>query len=149
QQFDAATGVQQLVNAVIAAERDYKEQRAAADRARAASSEATTKENIAMDLLRQCDLLERALDMQAALKRAANAQADVDRERILRDRLDLITSERETLAKQRAEFTVPAHGELLTMRRLATDLAAARGALDVGLVVTVSPHSQLNMEVRK
>jgi hypothetical protein len=149
QQFDAATGVQRLVNAVIAAEHDYDEQRAAADRARAASSDATTKENRSADLLRQCDLLERALDIKAAQTRVANSQADVDKERVIRERLDLIVGERETLAKQRAEFTVPAHGELLVMRRLSTDLAAARAKLDVGLVVTVSPNSQLKMEVRK
>ena len=35
------------------------------------------------------------------------------------------------------------------MRRLATELAAARGALDVGFVVTVSPKAGLNLRVRK
>ena len=35
------------------------------------------------------------------------------------------------------------------MRRLATELAAARGALDVGFVVTVSPNSRLDLRVQK
>ena len=35
------------------------------------------------------------------------------------------------------------------MRRLATELAAARGALDVGFVVTVSPKGRLDLRVRK
>ena len=38
---------------------------------------------------------------------------------------------------------------LVPMRRLATELAAARGALDVGFVVTVSPKGRLDLRVRK
>jgi len=44
QRFDAATNAQRLVEAADAAERDYKKQQAAADRARASSSEAAAKE---------------------------------------------------------------------------------------------------------
>ena len=35
------------------------------------------------------------------------------------------------------------------MRRLATDLATARGALAAGLVVTVTPYAKLDLRVRK
>jgi hypothetical protein len=35
------------------------------------------------------------------------------------------------------------------MRKLANQLAAARGALDVGLVVTVTPTSRFNLRARK
>jgi len=35
------------------------------------------------------------------------------------------------------------------MRRLATELAAARGALDVGFVITVTPKARLDLKVRK
>ena len=149
QRFDAATNAQRLVEAAAAAERDYKKQQAAADRARASSSEAAAKENIALEAVRRCDLLERALDAQAAIKRAADAQADVDRERALQERLDLVRRKRDTLVKERAEFTVPAQAELLPLRRLGKDLDRARGALDVGLVVTVSPNSPLELQVRR
>ena len=43
----------------------------------------------------------------------------------------------------------PAESALVPMRRLANELAAARGALDVGLVVTVTPYSSLDLRVRK
>ena len=50
---------------------------------------------------------------------------------------------------QRSAITVPIPGALGPMRRLATELAAARGALDVGFVVTVSPKARLDLRVRK
>ena len=46
-------------------------------------------------------------------------------------------------------MTVPASAALVPMRRLDTDLAAARGALNVGLVVTVTPRVTLDVRVRK
>ena len=91
------------------------------------------------DGLQRCDLLERALDVHAADKQAADAQAAVDNEAALRGRLEATSGERAVLAGQRSAITVPIPGALGPMRRLATELAAARGALDVGFVVTVSP----------
>src|SRR5262249_15324396 len=143
QRFDAATDAKRLVNAVAAAEREYLEQRAAADRARASLSEAATKQKAATEVLWRCGLLERGLDLQAAQKRTDDAQANADRGHTLRERLDLIGTEREKLVNQRGQFSIPSHGELLTIRRLATDLATARGTLNVGFVVTVSPYNQL------
>jgi hypothetical protein len=35
------------------------------------------------------------------------------------------------------------------MRRLATELATARGALDVGFVMRVSPKARVDLRVRK
>ena len=84
-------------------------------------------------------MLERALDVRTADEQVAVAQADVDKDAALRARLDMATAEREALAARRAAMTVPAPAALVPMRRLATDLAAARGALNVGLVVTVTP----------
>ena len=53
------------------------------------------------------------------------------------------------LATQRSAITVPIPGALGPMRKLATDLAAARGALDVGFVVTVTPKALLDMRVQR
>ena len=94
-------------------------------------------------------MLERALDVHAADKQAANAQAAVDNETLLRTRLEAISGEREILAGQRSALIVPIPAALVPMRRLATELAAARGALDVGFVVTVSPKGRLDLQVRK
>jgi hypothetical protein len=57
--------------------------------------------------------------------------------------------DRAGLARQRAAITVPPPGALGSMRQLANELAAARGAVDVGLVVTVTPTSRLDLRVRK
>ena len=101
------------------------------------------------DELQRCDLLERALDVHAADKQVADAQAAVDKEAALRTRLEATSGERAVLAGQRSAITVPVPGALGPMRRLATELAAARGALDVGFVVTVSPKGRLDLRVRK
>ena len=53
------------------------------------------------------------------------------------------------LAAQRSAITVPVPGALGPMRKLATDLAAARAALDVGLVVTVTAKALLDIRVQK
>ena len=94
--------------------------------------------------LRSVDVLERALDARTADERAAVAQADVDKDAVLRARLEIEIGEREALAGRRAAMAVPAPAALVPMRRLATDLAAARGALNVGLVVTVTPTVSLS-----
>ena len=55
----------------------------------------------------------------------------------------------QVLAGKRSAITVPVPGAIVPMRRLATELAAARGALDVGFVVTVSPKGSLDLRVRR
>jgi hypothetical protein len=53
------------------------------------------------------------------------------------------------LIEQRVPFEVPSSSELASMRQLANALAAARGALDVGLVLTVTPKRLLDIAIRK
>lgn len=149
QRIDAALAAQKLVEAVGAAELDLRDQRAKAARALESAAKATTTEKVTESGLQRCDLLERALDVHAAYKQVADGQADVDKEAALQGRLGTTSGERAGLAEQRAAITVPAHAALGPMRRLATELAAARGALDVGFVVTVSPKGSLDLRVRK
>ena len=149
QRIDTALAAQKLVEAVGAAELDLRDQRAKAARALESAAKATATEKVTESGLQRCDLLERALDVHAADKQVADGQADVDKEAALQGRLGTTSGERAELAEQRAAITVPTHGALGPMRRLATELAAARGALDVGFVVTVSPKRSLDLRVRK
>ena len=149
QRIDAALAAQKLIEAVGAAELDLRDQQAKAARALESAAKATATEKVTESGLQRCDLLERALDVHAADKQAADAQADVDKEAALQGRLEATSGERAVLAEQRSAITVPVHGALGPMRRLATELAAARGALDVGFVVTVSPKGSLDLRVRK
>ena len=87
--------------------------------------------------------------MQAADKRVAEAQATVDKQSDLNGLLETTSRDQAGLARQRAAITVPPPGALGSMRQLANELAAARGAVDVGLVVTVTPTSRLDLRVRK
>jgi len=149
QRIDAAKAAQRLVEAVDAAERELHDQQVIAASAVESASKAAATSKTADEGLRRCDLLERALDVHAADKQAADAQAAVDNEAALRGRLDATSGERVALAARRSGITVPIPGALGPMRRLATELAAARGALDVGFVVTVSPNSRLDLRVQK
>jgi DNA repair exonuclease SbcCD ATPase subunit len=149
QRIDAAEAAQNFVEAASAAEHDLEDQEAKARSAVEAASQSTAKLTSAEEQLRRCDVLERALDVQAADKRVAEAQATVDKQLDLNDRLDTTSRDRARLAAQRAAITVPPPGALGPMRQLSNELAAARGALDVGLVVTVTPTSRLDLRVRK
>jgi len=149
QRIDAALAAQKLVEAVAAAERELQVQQAKADSALESASKATATAKTADDELQRCDLLERGLDVHAADHQAKDAQAAVDNEAALRTRLEAASGERAVLAGQRSAITVPIPGALGPMRKLARELAAARGALDVGFVVTVDPKTRLDLWVRK
>lgn len=149
QRIDAALAAQKLIDAVVGADLELRDQQANADSALESASKATAAAKATDDGLQRCDLLERALDMRAADKQAADAQATADRESAIRGRLEATSGERAVLAGQRSAITVPIPGALGPMRRLATELAAARGALDVGFVVTVSQKGRLDLQVRK
>src|SRR5207302_5226400 len=99
--------------------------------------------------LRNVDVLERALDARTADERASAAQADVDKYAALQARREVEVTERDALDKRRAAITVPAADALGPMRRLANDLAGARGALNVGLIVTVTPSRPIDIRVKK
>ncbi len=148
QQIDAAQGAQRLVDAAVAAELEHRTQHKQAENARATLDGAAARERLAGEQLRWIDLLERALDVRNADQRAAAAQAGVDELAALQARREAASDERDTLAKRRAAITVPAAGAVGPMRRLGTALAAARGGLNVGLVVTVTPNRPIDIRVK-
>jgi hypothetical protein len=149
QRIDRALAAQKLVEAVAKAEHELQDHQAKADSALETASKATARQTTADGKLRRCDLLERALDVHAADKQVTVAQAAVDKEADLSGRLEAISRDRATLAGRRAAITVPLPAALAPMHRLATELAAARGALDVGFVMTVTPKARLDLKVRK
>ena len=149
QRIDAAEAAHKLVAAASEAEHDLQEQEAKARNVAEAAAQSTAKLTAAEEQLRRCDVLERALDVQAADKRVAEAQADVDKRSDLNAHLEIGSRDRAGLASQRAAIAVPPPSALGAMRQLANELAAARGALDVGLVVTVTPTSRFDLRVRK
>jgi hypothetical protein len=149
QRIDDAEAAQRLVRASDAAEHDFQVQEAKARSAVDAASQWSAKLTASDEQLHRCDLLERALDLQAADKRVAEVQAIVDKRSVFSGHLETISSDRAELARQRAVITVPPPGALGPMRQLANELAAARGARDVGLVITVTPTSRFDLRVRK
>jgi hypothetical protein len=148
-QIDGATAAQKLVDAVVTADRDHRAQQTEADNAKVALAEVDAKARSADDRLHHIDLLERALDVRTADERVTLAQADVDKHAALRARREVEAGERQALDKLRAAIAVPAADALGLMRRLANDLAGARGALNVGLLVTVTPSRPIDIGVTK
>ena len=112
-------------------------------------TDAAAKARSAEEKLCRVELLEHALEARAADQRAALAQADMDRHAVLQARCATAITEREALQNRRAAITVPAADVLGPMRRLANDLAGARGALNVGLIVTVTPSRPIDIRVKK
>jgi hypothetical protein len=149
QRIDAALAAQKVVEAVANAERELEDRVAKADRAFQLASKSTAAVKTADDKLQRYDLLERTLDVHAADKQVKDAQAAVDNEAALRTSLEAASRERAKWVGRRSAITIPVPGVVGSMRRLAGELAAARGALDVGLVVTVRPHAFLDLQVRK
>jgi len=149
QRIAGALAAQKLNAAVAAAEKELREREANAIAAKQTVADAESKVNAIEAEISRCDLLERALDVQAADKRAADAQTAVDNETILRTRLDVALGERMLMAESHAAIIVPIHSALPPMRRLGNELATARGALDVGFIVTVHQTGWLKVEVRK
>jgi hypothetical protein len=149
QRVDTLLGVKNLADAAHAAELAHQGQQAHVDKARKTASEAEKGETKANQELDRSSLLERALEVQSAEKQLRAAQAAVDNQGALAARVEQISRERASLAVQRAALTVPSPGALAPMRKLATELATARGALDVGFVAIVTPHRPLDLTVQR
>lgn len=149
QKIGTAEAAQRLVDTVITAQRDLHEQETKARTAAEGVSQATTRLAAAETELRRCDVLERAIDLQAAESRVEEATKIVARQSELNNRFEGLSRERDDLVAKRAAITVPPLSALGPMRQLATELAAARGALDVGLVVTVTPSGPIKVTAQQ
>jgi hypothetical protein len=149
QRIESATATQGLVDAAATADREHRAQQTEGDKARAALADAAAGARAADEQLRKVDLIERALDAHVADELVSVAQSDVDKDTALRVRREVKVTERDALAQRRAAIAVPPADALGPMRRLANELAGARGALNVGLVVTVTPNRPIDIRVKK
>jgi DNA repair exonuclease SbcCD ATPase subunit len=145
--IEAAQEAQKLVEAVKTAEGEIEERRGSARLAAEAESEAAKKLAAANEALQRCDVLERAIDLEAAEACVAKAEKNVEAEARLGRRLATLSAELDDLRTRRAAINVPAAGALGPMRQLESELAAARGALDVGLVARVLPKRPVDLRV--
>jgi hypothetical protein len=149
QRIDAAVAAQELVGAAATADREHLVQLTETENARAVLDDAATRERTAEEKLLRLELLERALEARSADQQVSIARADVDKLTALQARRGVESTEREALEKRRAAIVVPDADALGPMRRLGNDLAGARGALNVGLLVTVMPNRPIAIRVKK
>lgn len=149
QQIGRAIAAQKLVDAAATANREFLTLQAERDRIHVTLSETDATERAAEEQLREVDLLERALAARIAEERAAVAQAEVERHATLQVHREMAAIERDALQALRTKISVPAADALGPMRRLATDLAGAYGALNVGFVVTVAAQRPIDIVAKR
>jgi hypothetical protein len=149
QRVEAAARAQERAEAAVRAEAEHRGEEDEAVRAREKWTEATKAETAANEALSRCDLLECGVEARNAERQAAIVRADVQREAALRANLARASAQRSDLTGQRSAIVVPPAASLPALRKLETELASARGALDVGLVMTVIPSAMVNLRVRK
>jgi hypothetical protein len=149
QRIDAVLAAQKLVAIAAAATAEHDKQAAAAAAARTAGADASAREKTASEQLRHVDLLESAVEAHTAEEQVAAARTSLEQEALFRGRLEAELRQRDELASRKAAINVPAQASLALMRRLENDLAGARGALNVGLVVTVALHRPVDIRVQK
>jgi hypothetical protein len=149
QQIERAIATQNLVDAAVTASREFLTQQAEREKIHVTLSETVAAERAAEEQLLEVDLLERACAARAAEEQASVAQAEVEKRAALQVRRDVAADEREALQALRTKIAVPSADALAPMRRLATDLAGAYGALNVGLVVTVTPQRQIDIVAKR
>jgi hypothetical protein len=148
QQIDAATAAGRLVDAAARAERDERVCNEAVERAAAAAAKAAETEQSVTVRRRRVELLEIAMAVRSADERLAVAANLVSRASTLRARIDSTLRDCEQLEARRAALVVPPPATLVAIRRLAGELANARAALAVGLVVTIAPRRPIAMRLR-
>jgi len=147
--LDAAHNAQQLIHAAAEVGRKLGEQEEVAAIARKTSDEDAEQEKAANSELLRCDLLERALDVRLADSRVVDAQAAVQKQSTVQQRLDAVLTERAGLIKKRSAVKLPAPAAIAPMRRLAHEIAAARGALSVGFAVAIEPVKPLDLRIQR
>lgn len=109
---------------------------------------AEAREKQANDDLSHCDLLKKILELQNAIRQRKAAEDEVTRRTQLEKRLKNTSEERSGVVAQRATIIVPPDRSLASMRRLAEELAVARGALNVGFVATLTPYRPVELTLR-
>jgi chromosome segregation ATPase len=149
QRKGAVQGAQKLVDSATSAERTHSAQETEAQRTSRSVAATLEQQQRVEQQLRTLDVLERALEALGADEHVAIAQGTVDKAAALRARFDSGTAERDTLQARRGSLRIPTADALTGMRRVATDLAKARGALDVGLLVTITPRRPLDIRVQQ
>lgn len=117
--------------------------------AEASLGAASAQEEAARKDVDQVDLLERALALRSAQSQMQIADAALERLRAVRERANAAASECETLQARRSALALPSSEDVASMRRLETELAAALGALAVGIAVAIEPVRPLTAQVRK
>jgi AAA domain len=147
--IDALHAIGKLVEASVKAATEYRKLQTDANAAREGGLAAGEKERSASTELQRLDLLERALEARRADEQVDVAKGRVDEKARLEARLASATTALDEVAARRAAIAVPPAASLAAMRQLETELAGARGALNVGLTVTVVPRRPIDVKVSK
>jgi DNA repair exonuclease SbcCD ATPase subunit len=148
QSIRVISSAKELANEALNKERALKEQEKITKAATKALAEAEMRQTQANSELVHCELLQRVLEFQAATREVNAAEQDAARQAQLETHLKAASEERAHLLAQRNAIIVPADRSVASMRKLAEELNAARAALNVGMVVTLTPYRALDVVLR-
>jgi hypothetical protein len=148
QNIQTIAAAKALADAASQKQGELQEQEKVVKEKTKALADAEAREKQANDDLTHCDLLKKVLEWQNAIRQRKAAEDEVTRRTQLETRLKTTSDERSGVVAQRATIVVPPDRSLASMRRLAEDLAAARGALNVGLVATLTPYRPVELTLR-
>jgi hypothetical protein len=148
QNIQAIAAAKALADAASQKQGELQEQEKVVKEKTKALADAEAREKQANDDLTHCDLLKKVLEWQNAIRQRKAAEDEVTRRTQLETRLKTTSEERSGVVAQRATIVVPPDRSLASMRRLAEDLAVARGALNVGLVATLTPYRPVELTLR-
>ena len=147
--IQAAEAALTLVAAEEQAQREWEDQERSAESSRVAAAQAEAQLEKAVAELARLERLELELAVLSAHSELDKAARVVEERQ---EQMGLIRSCDASLADlgaQRMAVRLPPQGSLARLRKLEKELARARGALEVGLTVTLAPARPLALRVGK
>jgi DNA repair exonuclease SbcCD ATPase subunit len=148
QSIQAVAAAKELADTTASKERELSDQQKKAISAAKAFADAETLQAQAHNELAHCELLEKVLEFQIATRMVEAAQQEAAKHAQLETRLESVAEQRTRAMARRNAIVVPTERSIDAMRKLTAERNAARAALDVGLVVTLTPYHLLAVALR-
>ncbi|MGH9387461.1 MAG: AAA family ATPase [Vicinamibacterales bacterium] len=147
--IQAIQEAQNVADGAARAVADVAARQAEQESCRSAFTDAESHRSALADAISRCGRLEQLAEVNAAQRRLEEAEGAVQKKAEFQRRNAAAEESRAQLLELRQQLVVPDGESLLRIRKIDGEVAAARAALDLGLVVTLKPVRPLTVQVRK
>lgn len=147
--LQAIEDAQKLVDGAARATADFAARQAEQESCRSSSIHAEEHQSALTDAISRCDRLDQLVEVNAAERHHAETEAAVRKKGEIESSKAIAEEGRSQLMERRRFLVVPGTESLLRIRKIDGELASARAALDLGLVVTVEPVRPLAVQVQR